>query len=408
MIIIMTITGIICEYNPFHLGHYHHIIKTRQVLNGDTAVVCVMSGNYVQRGDFAIFNKHARAKMAVQGGADLVIELPVPYILTSAERFAHSGVYILDQLGICDYLSFGSECGNIDLLTDAANIIVSDEADILTKQWLDHGVSYAVAQQKAADSLIGIKSKVFKSPNNVLGIEYIKALKKLNSPIMPVTFKRTGGMHDADSGFSASALRKKLVKNIVPQSLMPGTSIVVCLDELEAQRGPVFMKNMEPMILSRLRGINDFSDISGSGEGLERRLKKYASFEPSIEAILNEVKTKRYPMSRLRRILMCAVLGIKKEDVALPPPYIRVLAMNNTGMKILAQAGNRIKMPIITKPASIHKQCESIKKIFNIEACATDFYVLGYRNEREQYGGQEWRRSPVIINTEKDHAVCTS
>ena len=218
----MKTAGIICEYNPFHLGHAGHIASTRKALGDDSNIVCVMSGNYVQRGDFAVFNKHARAKMAVHSGADVVLELPVPYALSSAGGFAKAGVYLLDKLGVCDHVSFGSEAGNIEVLRDAASVIMSTQAQHLIKEWLGKGLSYASAQQKAADTLLVERADVYRSPNNALGIEYIKALLESGSSLCPMTVQRMGGEHDGDTGYSATALRKELLSGIVPLELMPG------------------------------------------------------------------------------------------------------------------------------------------------------------------------------------------
>jgi len=394
----MKTAGIICEYNPFHLGHMGHIEKTRQALGDDTAVVCVMSGNFVQRGDIAVFNKHTRSKTAIFGGADLVIELPVPYVLQSAEGFAGAGVYLLDALGICDHLSFGSESGQLDDLREAAEMITTDKAHEMTKQWLDKGVTYAAAQQKAATEQMGKKAEIFSAPNNVLGIEYIKALKKYNSRMQPVTVQRTGGDHDSDTGFSASALRKELFNEVIPASLMPDSVTAIYKDEIDSGRGPVFLKHMELAVLSRLRAIDDFSDISGVSEGLDQRFKRFTSTEPSIGMILDKIKTKRYTMSRLRRVLMCSVLGIKKEHVKTHPPYIRVLAMNNKGKALLGKSRKISKLPIITKPASVNRLNENSVKLFTLESMSTDFYVLSYRDECNRTGGQEWRHSPAIID----------
>ncbi|MDR2570016.1 MAG: nucleotidyltransferase family protein [Oscillospiraceae bacterium] len=393
----MKTVGIICEYNPLHLGHVAHIEKTGQILGDDIAVICVMSGNFVQRGDFAVFNKHARAKMAILSGADIVIELPTPFVLMSAEGFASAGVYLLDKLGICDYLSFGSESGDIDLLSGAANIIASDNAHIIAKNWLDKGISYASAYQKAADALLGIHADVFKSPNNVLGIEYIKAIGKLNSKIQPITIQRTGGEHDGDFGYSASLLRKKFLSGSVPVELMSDFVAAVCTEEITAGRGPVSYKNAELAILSRLRKLNDYSDLPCATEGLEQRFKRFATTETSVASIVEKVKTKRYTMSRIRRMLMCATLGIKDEDTKLPPPYIRILAMNNVGMKLLKRTDKKAPLPILIKPAAVHKLGDEAVKSFNIEAFATDFYTLAYQKREMRTGAQEWRTSPVII-----------
>jgi len=393
----MKTVGIICEYNPFHLGHAEHIERTREVLGGSVCIVCVMSGNYVQRGDFAVFNKHARAKMAVYCGADIVIELPAPYALLSAGGFAKAGVYILDKLGVCDYISFGSESGNIGMLRDAASAIVSDEAQRHIRDWLGKGVPYAAAQQKAAEAIMGARAEIFKSPNNILGIEYIKATKEYNSKICPMTVRRCSGGHDTDNGYAASALRKKLLGGAVPLTMMPGEAVGICMEEIVSGRGPVSIAHAEQAILSRLRAIDDYSRIPGVSEGLEHRFARYAKSECCVSAILEKVKTKRYAMSRLRRILITAALGITAGDSADPPPYIRILAMNDNGIRLLKSVRKRTELPVIIKPASVLKLSKAAIRTFHKEAAATDFYSLAYSGEEERAGGREWRQSPVVV-----------
>ena len=393
----MKTVGIICEYNPLHLGHIGHIEKTRQILGSDVAVICVMSGNYVQRGDLSVFNKHSRAKMAICSGVDLVIELPVPYVLKSAEGFAKAGIFILDRLGVCDHLSFGSEEGDINILNEAAEAMSSDRAHSLTKEWLDKGISYAAAQQKAADVLLGRHASVLRSPNNVLGIEYIKALKQYNSIMLPVTIKRTGGDHDSDHGYSASSLRKKLFTGCSTASLMSDEVFSICTEEIKAGRGPVSIKHLEMAVIARLRAVGDFTGVPGISEGLEKRFKRYAANETTVSSILQNVKTKRYPMSRLRRVLICAALGINNRDIEENPPYARILAMNTKGKMLLNKARKKTKIPVITKPASVYGLNETALKLFEIESSATDFYVLAYPETDERKGGQEWRYSPIVI-----------
>lgn len=414
----MKTAGIICEYNPFHTGHARHIEETRERLGADAAIVCVMSGNFVQRGDFAVFRKHARAETAVRCGADLVVELPAPYALQSAEKFAAAGVSILDSLGVCDYISFGSESGDIEALREAAGVIVSAQADTLIKEWAGKGLAYAAARQKAADSLLGKRAEVFLSPNNLLGIEYLKALAAAGSSLSPLTIKRTGAAHDSETGCSASALRKMLAgiqgvsgsgayersgthRDTVPlSSLLPGSvpkvAAMVYMEEIAAGRGPVTMKACESAMLSRLRIFSDFTNLADASEGLGCRFARYARSEPAIEKILAKVKTKRYAMSRLRRMMVCACLGITAKDTAEPPPYIRILAMNRTGMRLIKAAREKTQTPIITKPASAHKLSGRAEYIFSMEAAATDFYTLAYQNENERGGSQEWRISPVV------------
>lgn len=394
----MKTAGIICEYNPFHSGHAYHIEKTKEALGGDAYIVCVMSGNFVQRGDFAVFNKHTRAKMAVLCGVDVVIELPTPYALQSARDFAKAGVYLLDSLGVCKYLSFGSESGSLELLQNAARTIATDKAEALIRDGLNTGLPYASAQQKAADALLSENAGIFKSPNNTLGIEYIKAIDALGSSMQPMTVQRHGGKHDGDTGLSASYLRKALSLGTLPVDVMPGAAEAVCRDEMAQGRGPVFIDNAEQAILSRIRAVRDFSDIPGAADGLDRRFLRYANSAPTVASLLEKVKTKRFAMSRIRRVLMCAVLGITTDDIKSPPPYIRILAMNKRGKEIMKAARKHAGLPIITKPASVVKLPDKRAiELFNKECSATDFYALSYANVKERTGGSEWRQSPVVI-----------
>ena len=392
----MIVAGIICEYNPFHLGHLGHIEKTRQSLGEDCAVVCVMSGNFVQRGEPAVFGKHVRAEAAVLCGADLVVELPSPFALSSAEGFARAGVFLLDSLGVCDFVSFGSELGAVEPLLEAAEVIVSREANELIVKWLGEGLPYASAQQRAADALMGERAVVFGSPNNLLGIEYLKAIAFYNSSIRPLAVTRTGGEHDSDLGFSASRLRKLLIKGEAPWELMPPEAAGVLRSEMKIGRGPVFVDGLELAILSRLRALSDFSWVPGASEGLDMRFLKFAS-EPSVAAVLNKIKTKRYALSRIRRMVMCACLGIASEDSKEPPPYIRVLAFNEAGKRLLSIARKSAKLPVITKPASAKKLHGRAAVLFNKEAAATDFYSLGFSDAGSRAGGSEWRQSPIIV-----------
>jgi len=357
-----------------------------------------MSGNYVQRGDLAVFNKHARAKMAILGGADLIVEMPTPYALSSAEGFAMAGVHILDSLGVCDHISFGSESGHLSELKEAAEAISSKEATEHLKEWLKKGLSYAAASQKAADAVLGSRAEILKSPNNLLGIEYLKAICRTGSSLSPMTVQRIGAAHDSDTGTSASALRKMLLSNDKPWSYMPNAVTTVCDHELTSGRGPVSMKSIEIAVLSRLREVKDFAWFPGVSEGLDHRLTRYATTEPSIGTILQKVKTKRYAMSRLRRIVLNACLGITADFTCELPPYIRVLAMNDTGRKLLGEARKKTQLPVITKPASVLRLSESSVKLFAKESEATDFYVLAYPDAGQRAGGAEWRCTPVIVN----------
>ena len=209
----VNIAGIVCEYNPMHKSHEYHIAKTRELLGPDCGIICVMSGNFVQRGDFAVMNKFARARAAVLCGADLVIELPVPWCVSTAEKFATGAVSILDNIGVCTHISFGSETGELEPLREIANYLLDPEIDGLIKDGLKKGVSYAAARQRALENLMGRKVPELSSPNDILAIEYLKALETLESDINPLAVKREGAEHDSDYDdefVSASFLREKL------------------------------------------------------------------------------------------------------------------------------------------------------------------------------------------------------
>jgi predicted nucleotidyltransferase len=279
-------------------------------------------------------------------------------------------------------------------------MIVTQTANELIVKWLEKGISYAAAQQKVADELMEEESKVFSSPNNLLGIEYLKALTLYNSDVKPMTVTRTGGEHDGDTGYSASRLRKIICSGGPPWDDMPKASAEICKREIEQSRGPVSVKkHFEIALLSRLRMLSelDFLSVPDATEGLDKRMARYAHSEPTIDAMLEKIKTKRYAMSRIRRMLMCAALGITANDTVEPPAYIRVLAINEMGMDILSKAREKAKLPIITKPASIQKMKGRAVEMFYKEAAITDFYSLAFNSEQHRIGGNEWRQTPIIL-----------
>ena len=393
----MRVIGVICEYNPIHPGHVAHIEKTRTALGSDCKVLCVMSGNYVQRGDFAVFEKHARAEAAVVCGADLVVEMPTPYTLLSAEGFASAGVFILEKTGICDFISFGSESGDIAAIREAAKAIVSLKATEQLKAKLKEGMSYARAQQEAANVILGENADIMRSPNNLLGVEYMKALTEMDSKITPITIRRIGGAHDGTSGYSASALRRKLIFGEKIWADVPSAAARVYMNEIAEGRGPISMALYEQAMMSRLRAAGDFSHLPGISEGIDRRMLRYVKSEPTILKMMECIKTKRYAMSRIRRMIMCACLGITALDTCGPPSYIRVLAMNSAGKELLREMRVKAELPIITKPASVKKIKGSAAAMFQKESYATDFYALAYQNENCRQGGQEWLMGPRVV-----------
>lgn len=398
----MNTAGIICEYNPIHNGHIRHIAQTRAMIGKDGGVVCVLSGNFVQRGELAVFSKHARAATAVACGADLVIELPTPYVLSSAEGFARGGVRLLNALGICTHLSFGSETGELESLSEIADCLLTDELTAQLKKEMKSGVSYASACQTAAVLLIGDKAKALRTPNNLLGIAYLKALKETKSAMAPLTVRRFGAAHDSAGAESASYLRRLLREGVSPWHLMPEPSRIILKNEIASGRGPVFMEDAEQAILTRLRmlPLEAYTDLPDATEGLGTRLMRFARTMPTVREILDQTKTKRYAASRLRRMLLCAVLGYCAGDALIPPPYIRVLALNKKGMLLLRDIKEKSDLPVITKPAAVHTFGGTARALFKKESDATDFYVLAYNASENRAGGQEWTVSPRVIDAE--------
>lgn len=396
----MKTVGIICEYNPMHYGHVRHVEETRAMLGEECAVVCVMSGNFVQRGDLGVFSKHARAAAAAACGADLVVELPLTAVLSSAEGFARGGVQLLDALGICTHISFGSEAGETESLSELAGFLRTPDCAGLVAQELKTGIAYAAARQNAVGRVLGRKAEALRSPNNILAVEYLKALQEFQSVMQPLTIRRIGAAHDSEGAESASQLRRMLKAGEEPWHLMPEAASVIYAREIALGRGPVFMENAEAAVLSRLRCLRaeDFARLPDASEGLDQRLMRYAKTEPTLAAVLESAKTKRYPMSRLRRMVLAAVLGVTASDLLLPPQYIRVLAMNQKGKSVLREIKKKALLPVITKPAHVRTLLTGQAfALFEKESDATDFYVLAYPAPDCRTGGQEWTISPSVL-----------
>jgi len=397
----MKIAGIVAEYNPFHKGHEYQIQKIREMLGADTGVVCVMSGDFVQRGEPALFSKYARAEAAVRCGADLVIELPVQFSVASAERFAQGAVSVLGALGNVDYLVFGSESGNTDLIARTAVILESPAFDRAIKNILESGCSYPTARSKALRQLMD-DVDVTVAPNDNLGVEYIRAINHLGLSMKPISIQRLGARHDcrwdgemkSGSEIRAIALQGNCISDYVPKA-----AYEVYMRETERGRGLVSLEAMEQAILSRLRmgRLDKFVSLPDASEGLENRLFKACCEEPSLTAVYDRVKSKRYTHARIRRMTMCAALGISKEDQQLDRTYIRVLALNENGGKILRDAREQCTLPVISKPAAARKLDGLKRESFEKSANAHDLYALAYSDIDARRGGADWITGPFFL-----------
>jgi len=398
----MDTAGIVCEYNPFHRGHEYHIAETRRRLGGDCGIVCVMSGNFVQRGDAAIFPKHARAEAAVRCGADLVIELPVFWSMATAEKFAAGAVSLLAATGVVTHISFGSESADLALLDEIAGALVSGMVDEQLREELKTGVSFAAARENAVKKFTGILEPVLKSPNDILAVEYLKAIKRQGHSIVPIAVRRRGAGHDSGDTFheipSASTLRKILLRGENATGTIPDTAAEIFARESKNGR-IVDISRMESSIIYRLRtmGDTDYLALPDNSEGLHNRLKKAANAAVSLPEIIDMTKSKRYPAARIRRMIMNAYLGVTKFDGKGLPEYISILAMNETGMGIIAEMRENAVLPVITKPASARSLGSAAARAYEKSALADDLYALAFSDKRQRAGGQTWKKSPVIV-----------
>lgn len=389
------ILGIVSEYNPFHNGHLHHLNLSKKI-SGCSFTVAVMSGNFTQRGDTALVDKWTRAEMALKAGVDLVIELPTLYALSSAENFADGAIKILNSLGVVDYISFGSEIGEIAPLNDVASILYKEPkefSNLISKQ-LKSGLSYPKARELAVSMYFGSSSKKFKevleNPNNILGIEYLKALKKHRSPIEPITIKRDYSDYNSKTvkkGIaSATAIRTMIEQNKNIHYVVPYETYELMEQKIENKEIIKNLSVFEKEIIYTLRkmSVQEIASLPDVSEGLEFRIKEAANISNTLESLLYNIKTKRYAETRIRRILLYALLGIKEKDINMSrriTPYIRILGFNKHGKRIIsAIAANNPRLKIIV---SVKKFMETNidplqKAMISKDILATNIYTLGY------------------------------
>ena len=383
----METAGIVAEYNPFHRGHAWHIAETRRRLGGDAPVVCVMSGHWVQRGECALADKWLRAALALDRGADLVVELPTPWAMASAESFARGAVSLLAATGVVDVLSFGSETGELAPLEEAAAALDAPDYPERLRAALGRGLSFPAARQEAAGAAC------LSAPNNNLGVEYLRSLRALGSTIRPLTVPRQGAGHDgpAAGGFaSASELRRLLRagrgEEAAPYLTAPWSG------ELAD------MQHIERAVLARLRtmGEGDWAALpdGGGAEGLPSRLAKAAREAVSLEDFYTRAKTRRYPHARLRRLALAAFLGLRAAERPAAPPYVRVLGLGGRGRALLRKMKDTCPLPVIVKPAQARELDGPARTLFESEAGYTDLYGLCFPTPRPC--GGEWIHSPVV------------
>ncbi len=406
------VIGIIAEYNPFHNGHLYHLQKSLQLTHSSYSIA-VISGNFTQRGSSSLVDKWAKAEMAIKNGIDLVLELPLLYSISSAENFAEGAIKILDSLKVVDYLSFGSESGDISTLNMVADILYKEPKaykNILSHE-LSKGLSFPKARENALLMYLNdIRrfSNVLSSPNNILGIEYLKALKKLKSPMIPVTIERYNtGYHDtAYNGNVASATAiRNIVKNNgwdILRKVVPENTFSTLLENIKVGHVVPDLSVFERQIIYNLRkmSIQEIAELPDVSEGLENAIKNAANSCNSVVEFLNIIKSKRYTNTRLQRILLYALLGITKKDIALSKkaiPYIRVLGFNNKGKYLISEVARaNPKLEIIT---SVKKYMDSSNNknsryMLEKDIWATNVYTIGY--EYDSWNNLDYTHKLII------------
>ena len=398
----MQAVGIVCEYNPFHSGHLFQLERARTLAGPGTAAVCVMSGDFVQRGEAALFGKFTRAEAACRCGADLVVELPLPWCLSSAEGFASGAVALLAALE-CEYLSFGSESGDLRALEQLADFASDPDSTVRIRGKMDRDntLSFARARQLAAQEALGDISSLLSNPNDILAVEYLKAIKKYNGMMKPMAVRREGAGHDTSGAGvfrSAMELREMIGRGEDPSPFLPAEAAAVF--DQAADCGRIRdEQRLETALLSRLYmlGPEDFDVLPDAEGGAGKRLYKALREGGRLSDIAQRASTKRYTASRMRRMLMCAALHVAAGNGKGAPPYLRILACTERGRSLIRERKEKCPLPVIIKPAAVRSAGEYAEQVFSLGVQAYDLYALGFRERSGLRPDEDWRRNPVIV-----------
>ncbi len=412
------VLGIIAEYNPFHNGHLYHIKQSIEESKADY-VVCVISGNFVQRGNTSIINKWTKAKMAIANGVDLVLELPTIYSTSSAENFAEGAIKLLDSLGVVDTISFGMESNDIATLNNIANVLFQEPKDYVTmlNHELSRGISFPKARENALLMYLNdIKryANVLSGANNILGIEYLKALKKLKSPLIPIGIKREKVYYNdemiVDDFASATAIRKFISNKQFDEirKVIPRSSYILLGQELKKGHYVLDLSKFQKEILYILRKmtLEEIRNLPDVSEGLENAIKNAADSCNNIIDLVNIIKSKRYTQTRIQRILIYALLGIDKKMMETSKkivPYARILGSSEKGKKLISEIIG--KNPKINMVTSVKKFLETsknknLKEMLKLDIYATNVYTLGY--EQDSWSNLDYTSKIVTIKDLKE------
>lgn len=407
------VLGIVAEYNPFHNGHLYHLEKSKKD-TGSNYTVAIMGGNFTQRGSTSLIDKWSKAESAIQCGIDLVIELPVLYATSSAENFAEGAIKILDSLKVVDYISFGAETADIEVLDKCADILYREPRGYKTllSHELKKGISFPKARENALMmylSNIRTFANVLSSPNNILGIEYLKALKKLKSNIQPVSISRYEAGYN-DLSYTGNIASSTAIRNMIKNNgfhalanLMPAPSYATLVQNIKAGHIIPDISSFEKEIIYTLRKMDtqEIAELPDVSEGLEFAIKNAANSCNSMIEFLNIIKSKRYTTTRLQRILLYALLGITKKDMDISKkiqPYVRVLGLNKRGKFLISEiAKANPKLEIITsvKRFTDGNSNKNLITMLNKDIWATNVYTIGY--EEDSWSNLDFTKKIVTL-----------
>ena len=407
------VLGIIAEYNPFHNGHLYHIKKSIEE-TGASSVICVMSGNFVQRGNTSIVDKWTKTKMALANGVDLVLELPTIYSVSSAENFAEGAIRLLDSLKIVDTISFGMEAKDIASLNNIANVLYTEPKEYTTilEHELRKGVSFPKARENAVMMYLNdIKqyANILTGSNNILAIEYLKAIKKLKSKLNPIGIRREKVLYNdeiiIDDFASATAIRKMIATGQFSdiQKVMPKSSYALLADELRKGHYVLDLSKFQKEIIYNLRkmSVEEIAQLVDVSEGLENAIKNAANSSNNLVDFVNIVKSKRYTQTRIQRILIYALLGITNSKMLAfkkAVPYARVLGFNENGKQLISQiAKKNKKVQIVTSVKKYMDESKNkvLKEMLETDILATDVYTLGY--EKDSWSNLDYTNKLVTM-----------
>ncbi|AJQ27459.1 nucleotidyltransferase [Pelosinus fermentans] len=415
----MQAVGVIVEYNPFHNGHKWHIDAAKK-RSGCPFVIGVMSGNFVQRGEPAMFDKWKRAEMAIRGGVDLIIELPTVFAVRSAQYFAAGGIRLLHSLGIVSHVCFGAEHADLELLNKIAT--AANDVNIMNQMHinLQLGNTYASALGQALEKQYNIAGNIISSSNNILAVEYLRAIKKFSPTLQPIAVTRQQSKYNdttiTSSFASATAIRQAIINHMTItdeiKMSVPETTSKILYDLLSQKRGPVTLSNFSSIVLAQLRitSSKQLEKLPNVSEGLHYKIRDSSLLAANIEHLLALLKSKRYTYTRLQRILIHALLGATQDQLASfdkeGPLYARILAFNQNGRLLLKKMNQTNAIPLITKTTHYlsSKQRDTdtltpLQQMLSVDTLASDIYSLGIPSSSWNMGAWDFRYPALYIPT---------